>query len=400
MPDEPIISDDDYLPLDLSEADPDYDPTEEIEGTQFEEEEPAPRASDELLRFIARKRLLTVEGLFNQPPIDWFIEGLLPQVPRTMLAGEGGSYKSFLMLDWMLCAATQRSWFGRDVKPGKVLYMAGEGARGLPKRIDAWCAHNHTTVDSLRNKIDFMAEPFELGTMDAKTADIWSQFVAHLGYKYIVIDTLHTASAGAEENSNTDMGKVLANATRLAGGPDGACLMFIHHKPKNAATGGYAAPRGASALRDDFDVSVGLKVAGAKGSKVACLFPDKIRDATPFQDLYILFAEHEGDGRHGSSLYIEEIDHNKEALGTDEQLDTLNKRETAVDRCARAIIEHSLNFHINGARVIMGQLADLDLGLDFKRSTVGDAITRLRGAEQQLHDMLVDDTGDDDASSD
>lgn len=363
---------DEEVVFDLSTADPDYDPNADPE---FAPAPPVPEIGRDVLGFIAKRRLLTMDALYNQPPIEWFIEDLLPYMPRTMLQGAGGSFKSFLVLDWMLCAATGRAWFGRTVRPGKVLYMAGEGARGLPKRIDAWCAHNDVERAAIQN-IDFMGEPFELGAMSSQARDLWRAFIAHLGYDYIVVDTLHTASGGAEENSNTDMGRVLDTMTYIAGGANGAATIYVHHRSK-ANPGA----RGASALRDDFDVTIEL--APTSELYQAKLSKDKIRDVEEFKPLLLKFERHRPEDRLHSSLYIEQV----EDTDTSKTGPKAGTRTSQVQLAAEAITHHDLLHTGWGEAQISEELKRLDLGYKFSPSTVGRALRQLRESQAEIENM-------------
>ena len=46
--------------------------------------------------------------------------------------------KSFLVLDWSCCAASERNWQGRRTDKANVLYIAGEGGVAQAKRFKAW----------------------------------------------------------------------------------------------------------------------------------------------------------------------------------------------------------------------------------------------------------------------
>lgn len=381
--------DPDEVEIDLSEVDWDNYDAEDLEVIEelVAAEKPIPKLDPAVARYISKQRLFTVDALYAQPPIDWFIEGLLPEVPRTIIQGAGGSFKSFLVLDWMLCAATRHAWFDRSVKPGRVLYMAGEGARGLPRRITAWCDRNRVTRKDLGN-IAFLAQPFELFSMSNEARDKWRAYLAYLKLDYIVIDTLHTASSGAEENSNTNMGTVIDNATYIAGGPHGAKLIVIHHRSK-AMPGA----RGASMLRDDFDASCNVDLP-EHTELTAKLSADKIRDAEAFKPLTIKFAKHLSSD--GPSLYIEEVID----TGVKDPEKQSTTRTTQQDRCEAAILRHDLLDTGWGERRISEELKALDLGYDFGHGTVGRALLKLRTTAIEVQNMLRnqerdDATGDD-----
>lgn len=93
--------------------------------------------------------LLTREEIDAIPDLEPMIDGVLDKGTVAMLAAQPGAGKSFLALDWACRYATGLRWQGRDVNrmmqyptgnqgPGKVLYIAAEGARGIKTRLAAW----------------------------------------------------------------------------------------------------------------------------------------------------------------------------------------------------------------------------------------------------------------------
>jgi hypothetical protein len=359
-----------------TDSDPDAtDPTDDwldIELPAALDPTPAPRPtiSPELAKKLQQARILDARALAALPPPSWFIEDLLPYAPRTMLHGMGGSYKSFVMLDWMLSAATEMPWHGHEVRHGKVLYIAGEGGTGLAKRVGAWCATHGLTLDDL-DQIDFMIDPINLG--ETEHTAVWAGFFDWMQYDYVVIDTLHTASAGSEENSSTEMGKVLENATRMVG--PHCCLFYVHHTVKTGK-----GHRGSGALRDDMDVVVALTPV-EDVDYVAQLSSDKIRDAEAFKPVNVCFSKY-GEGME-SSLYVSSIEHDVKY-----QQKQKDRPPTAIDRAAEAITKHGLDISW-GQLKMSDALKDLDLGYSFAPKTVGAALARLRGKTQEVRNMAA-----------
>ena len=309
--DEPIDDGEEEVWLDLSEAEEGvHDPAEDEEwyadaanravADPITTRTPVPTR---IAKRIRDARLMTVRKLRELPPVEWFVEGLIPAGPRTLLHGPGGSKKSFLMLDWMLCASTRTPWHGRTIAPGRVLYIVGEGVSGLGKRLDAWLA-THPGANPNLPEIAFMPQPVNLYTLTDSEIELWHDTFELMGFTYIVVDTVHQSMAGGEENSAADIGKVLENASKIAGRAD---LFFIHHDPKAAreGPGNFSTPRGSSALRDSVDVC--LTMAPHKTDNLAAVLkPDKVRDAEPFKDQHLRFGVH-GEGIQ-SSLYIASVD--------------------------------------------------------------------------------------------
>lgn len=296
-----MIDDDEQdVELDLSEADADELEDEgRYEGLVAAPVPHTRKVPAHQLKRIRESRMMTMTSLRALPPVEWFIDGLIPAGQRTLIHGPGGSKKSFLMLDWMLCAATGETWHGRPITTGRVLYIVGEGVSGTAKRADAWLAA-HPAVNPKLSNIAFMPQSINLYTLTAEEVEAWHDVFATLGFDYIVIDTVHQSMAGGEENSATDIGKVLEHATKIAGS---AALFLVHHDPK--ATIGTSGPRGSSALRDSVDVCLTMEPHKTDNLQ-SILKPDKVRDAEPFRHQHLQFAVH-GEGIH-SSLYIASVD--------------------------------------------------------------------------------------------
>jgi hypothetical protein len=311
----PPTDDDIEVEIDLSDVDPDYDGSDE-EPVDWEEAPehlaealPTPRPKLELtperkrlLREIRRRRMMTFEQLDTLPPTEWFVEGVCP-LGMTVVHGAGGSFKSFLLLDWMLHADQSMTWHGRNVRPGKCLYVAGEGAAGISRRVHAWRYYHHVTA---RCGLTFMAAPINLFKADPDSLEVVAELVAIGNFDYVVVDTLHTASYGADENSSKDIGVVFENARQLAAGA-GATLFFVHHDPKVGKTA-----RGSSSIRDDSDVVLGV-VKDESIDLTGTLSADKIRDEETYAPMTFHLEKVTPPNRK-SSLVIESIDGNHNPL--------------------------------------------------------------------------------------
>jgi RecA-family ATPase len=61
----------------------------------------------------------------------------MPEDGLVVLYGDPAAGKSFLALDWGLSVATGVPALGHEVKKGEVVYIYGEGIRGLRQRAEA-----------------------------------------------------------------------------------------------------------------------------------------------------------------------------------------------------------------------------------------------------------------------
>lgn len=160
----------------------------------------------------------------GKPGADYLVDGLLTMNDTSIVGGASGSGKSFFTLHQGMCIARGTEFFGRQVRQGGVIYQAGEGGRGVIKRLIAQRIHFRIPEDEeipfvlLPAKVDLFSKEGDTAAFieECKLHAMTMGFPLHL----IVIDTLSKASAGAEENSGKDMGTILDNIDKI-GPPQG-----------------------------------------------------------------------------------------------------------------------------------------------------------------------------------
>ncbi|MGL5839776.1 MAG: AAA family ATPase [Sphingorhabdus sp.] len=178
--------------------------------------------------------LMTADQLRQLPVTPYVVRSVFPAQGLAAIYGEPGSGKSFLALDLAHAISTGADqWFGFRVRQAPVAYVALEGKAGIRKRVIAIEAHSKQTCpDQLR----FWDRDIHLLTRDGIDL-LTSEIIAAMGCGAIVIiDTLNQASPGADENSSSDMGRIIANSKRLAAAVQGLVIL-VHHAGKNRAQG-------------------------------------------------------------------------------------------------------------------------------------------------------------------
>lgn len=219
--------------------------------------------------------------LLAQPAKQWLVDQVIGVGDAVTWYGPSGGGKTFTIVDLIVCACWGKTWAMRfDIpRPLSVAYCAGEGLSGLPQRFAA--AAQHHGVDDLPNFTFFDSAP-QLFTPDRDnnpTAETIGRFVQEWQQRQtsgqageldlLIIDTLHSATVGAEENAAADMGRVL-NAVKAAIRQLGCAVLLVHHSNK-AGTG----ERGSSALRGAMDTMVEIKPTAGKFA-MTC---EKLKDA-------------------------------------------------------------------------------------------------------------------------
>ena len=172
------------------------------------------------------------------PEHEWLIKGLITRGETSMVAGPSKSGKSFLVLDISLAIARGTSWMGRKSLQGGVVYQAGEGARGIKKRLRAYRKHHGLTS---ADDIPFVLLPARLDLYNSSDhTDAFIDEVMHWSSTFavplelIVIDTWATATPGANENDGKDVSIVLERCARIALAT-GAAVLLVHHMNADGA---------------------------------------------------------------------------------------------------------------------------------------------------------------------
>ncbi len=213
--------------------------------------------------------------LSNIPPPEFRIRDVMETDSLLALYGETGIGKTFVTLDMALCVAAGIPWQGREVKPGLVAYVLGEGVRGLGPRVNAWREARGVPAEILDRR--FLVLPQALDVPDSKTIDgLLADFAGFPeAPAVVVLDTLARHFVGYEENSSKDMGLFTEGMDHIRR-ETGATVLAIHHTGKNGTE------RGSSALKGNCDTAIHLTGTG-QGTLV--MRSAKVRNAVPFENI-------------------------------------------------------------------------------------------------------------------
>lgn len=221
-----------------------------------------------------RIRFLPDSEYENRPPRQWLIPSILPKSGIAMVFGPPGCGKSFLTMAWSLCIASGTPWLGHPVVQGPVAYIAGEGSFGLGPRIKTWKCHHSFTGDSGVQWFDETIMLQDSGNLSELLIAFAEDFTTPPAL--VVIDTLSRCSGGADENSNTEMAKVIASADVIQ--QQFHCsVLIVHHAGKDRDRG----PRGASSLIGNTETIIEVAPTD-EGCKVICY---KQKDAPKFDPI-------------------------------------------------------------------------------------------------------------------
>jgi hypothetical protein len=220
--------------------------------------------------------ILHVDDLEIGDDPTWLIEGLLPATGFGIVFGPPKSLKSFLLADALFHVAMGRSWAGRTVMQGVVVYITGEGIEGFKRRLIAM--RRHYGVEGQR--VPFLMIPVapDLGHAsgdDATLVQNIRDYLASMGnppVRAVAIDTVARTMKGADENAAKDVTVFVDNCERI--GSELSCIVLgVHHAGKDTAKGA----RGSNAL--DGAVDVMWAVEKGEGSSTATIHHMKDAEA-------------------------------------------------------------------------------------------------------------------------
>ncbi len=223
--------------------------------------------------------LIQADAFCAQPaPIKWLINGWLQDSSLIMIHGPSGGGKTFVVLDWCLrVASSTPEWIGHKVKPGAVVYLAGEGHHGLRGRVAAWKHHHNATGLNMW---------LSKGGCDLNTPAGYIKAAAHIRSLpvnpcIIAMDTLHRFLDG-DENSAQDT-KTMLDACAALIKEFNCSVILVHHTGVSDEAQHRA--RGSSAWRGALDIEI--SVIPAKGDAPMEIVQRKSKDAELAQTVFV-----------------------------------------------------------------------------------------------------------------
>lgn len=223
--------------------------------------------------------LIPADDFSAQPaPISWLVKRWLQSQALIMVHGPSGGGKTFVVLDWCLrMASGMADWCGQKVRPGNVVYLAGEGHHGLRGRVAAW-KHHHQAGS--------LAMWLSKDGCDLNTPAGYLQVVEQVrglpeNPAIIVVDTLHRFLAG-DENSAQDA-KTMLDACNSLMNEFHCSVILVHHT--GVAEEAQHRARGSSAWRGALDIEISI-VPGKDGVPMQ-IVQRKSKDAELAQTVHV-----------------------------------------------------------------------------------------------------------------
>ena len=178
-------------------------------------------------------RRLTRQQMRNRPKLPMLLEDNFSRGQVGMLVGQSQSRKTFMIIQMMYDAMLGRKFLNKFQFNGnsKVLYNPGEDESSINTRllaIEKGLTEEELAIVDNNFIFDDMVVQLATGTNVIE----FIQFNKEQNIDIVVIDTFARATLGAEENSATAMGEVMANAIKIA--KELNCfVLLIHHMKKD-----------------------------------------------------------------------------------------------------------------------------------------------------------------------
>jgi len=225
---------------------------------------------DELLPRDRFSHYWAREALKPQPPIDWIVERLFSAGSVSLVYGEGGSKKTFSMVDCAVCVALGKPWIDLMTKQRTVLLVDEEsGPRRLARRLGD-NMRGHFADESLPLAYITLAQ---FNFQDPREINILEEKIREIRANLIITDALADVMPGGDENTVKDVQPIFRNLRSIAEETESA-IVLIHHSKKG---GGY---RGSTAMKAAVDLM--LEVQSKSDSNTIKYKTEKVRDTEPF----------------------------------------------------------------------------------------------------------------------
>ncbi len=184
-----------------------------------------------------------------QPDIVWIVKNFLAEASLSIVYADGGSLKTYSMIDMGVCVATFEKWLNHEVTQGAVLIIDEDNGPPRMLRRNGEVLRGHG-ADENTPIYCLSSSGFDFG----KDIDIEYLKLAidvH-SVKLVIIDTLINVMPGKKENAAEEINPILLKLRRVAH-DTGAAIVLIHHSNK---AGGF---RGTTVFKDAVDTLISVE---------------------------------------------------------------------------------------------------------------------------------------------
>lgn len=192
------------------------------------------------------------EFCVENSPVHWLIDNWVQENALMMVFGASGAGKTFVVLDMAFSIACSKveDWHGRKIKHGPVVYLAGEGHRGLKLRMSGWAARKGVNMRDVKALVSTSA--IDLNTAGGVARTVQAIGLHQMKPTLIVVDTLNRFFVG-DENKAQDT-KTMLDACAALQQEFQCAVLIVHHTGISQEAQGRA--RGSSAWKGAMDLEM------------------------------------------------------------------------------------------------------------------------------------------------
>jgi hypothetical protein len=197
------------------------------------------------------EKIKTMSDLLSpQPPVEWIVKDFIAEENLSIVYGDSGSGKTWMMLHMMGCIAVGNDWMGKEVRQAPVLLIDEESgnnrlARRMQKIIPIMGGDETTPFYSI-----------SMAGVDLRDASVLfdiEKIIIENKIKLVCLDALMDLIPGADENSVKEILPAFSGLKKIIE-KLGTTFVMIHHSKKDG--GGY---RGSSAIKGVVDTMIEIE---------------------------------------------------------------------------------------------------------------------------------------------
>jgi hypothetical protein len=203
-------------------------------------------------------------------PVEWLIEGLIPENSISVLSGNEGVGKTIFLLSMARSLTEGMDFLGRQTYPARVIYLGIDVSKAILQRYTKmmrWVPNDDFRM------LTMWTNP-EAPMLDDKEQMKWLFKYAEKYCPVLMLDTLRDLYSG-DENSSTDTKPVVDILRRLCS--LGSSIVAVAHPPKN----GNSLIRGSGNIPQKADIPYRMQAKKPNGKDVTVITcPNKNRFGT------------------------------------------------------------------------------------------------------------------------
>lgn len=227
------------------------------------------------------------EVVNNIKPPNWLVKDIAEYESVIAIFGQAKSGKSFISVDLACCVALGREWHGHKVKQSNVLFLCGEGVRGLGRRVYSWGTLNETDISDMplfiSNRGSRMLDEKDFILLKDTINKIEEE---HGEIGLIVVDTLQRNFGQGNESSTEDMSTFIERIDELKENY-GSTIAIVHHT--GHSNSGRA--RGSSVIQASVDWEYKVERSGGDNEMFVKLSQTLVKDGKPMKEKNFKFIE-------------------------------------------------------------------------------------------------------------